>query len=145
MLAQRAELLTAPARPEFCSIFRASNLQGALQLLEELRLTPITYQPQHHPPDAKGQSESCSQASWEQLTCCWLYSNIWCLIVSSAVLPCNAVGTGLALCDPSHLPLPRTAALCQPRPGSLLPPQDFCIQCSRGLVNATTADWAATL
>ena len=57
MLAQRGELLMSSARPGFCSTFRASNLQGALQLLEELRQTPISYQPQLHPPDARGHSE----------------------------------------------------------------------------------------
>ncbi|XP_040909821.1 GON-4-like protein isoform X1 [Toxotes jaculatrix] len=54
VLAQRAELLMSSARPGFCSVFRSANLQGALQLLEELRQTPISYQPQHHPPDARG-------------------------------------------------------------------------------------------
>ncbi|XP_022603122.1 GON-4-like protein isoform X2 [Seriola dumerili] len=54
VLAQRSELLMSSARPGFCSVFRSSNLQGALQLLEELRHTPISYQPQHHPPDARG-------------------------------------------------------------------------------------------
>ncbi|XP_028281569.1 GON-4-like protein [Parambassis ranga] len=51
LLAQRAELI----RPEwFCSAFRGSNLQGALQLMEELQQSPITYQPQQHRPDARG-------------------------------------------------------------------------------------------
>ncbi|XP_050925660.1 GON-4-like protein isoform X2 [Lates calcarifer] len=54
VLAHRAELLVASARPGFCSSFRSSNLQEALQLLEELRHTPVTYQPQRHPPDARG-------------------------------------------------------------------------------------------
>nr|XP_020477096.1 GON-4-like protein isoform X2 [Monopterus albus] len=54
VLAQRAELLVSSARPGFCSLFRASNLLGALQLLEELRQSPISYQPQHHSPDARG-------------------------------------------------------------------------------------------
>ncbi|XP_051246664.1 GON-4-like protein isoform X3 [Dicentrarchus labrax] len=54
LLAQRGELLMSSGCPGFCSVFRASNLQGALQLLEELRLTPISYRPQHHPPDARG-------------------------------------------------------------------------------------------
>ncbi|XP_061598030.1 GON-4-like protein isoform X2 [Cololabis saira] len=54
MLAQRGELIRAAGYPGFCSVFRASNLQVALELLEELRETPITYQPQHHPPDARG-------------------------------------------------------------------------------------------
>ncbi|GLD72203.1 GON-4-like protein isoform X1, partial [Lates japonicus] len=54
VLAHRAELLVASARPGFCSSFRSSNLQEALQLLEELRQTPVTYRPQLHPPDARG-------------------------------------------------------------------------------------------
>ncbi|KAG7225303.1 hypothetical protein INR49_007150 [Caranx melampygus] len=54
VLAQRSELLMSSARPGFCSIFRSSNLLGSLQLLEELRNAPITYQPQLHPPDARG-------------------------------------------------------------------------------------------
>ncbi|XP_045915181.1 GON-4-like protein isoform X1 [Micropterus dolomieu] len=54
LLAQRGELLMSSGRPGFCSVFRASNLQGALQLLEELRQTPISYQPQDHPPDTRG-------------------------------------------------------------------------------------------
>ncbi|XP_041810670.1 GON-4-like protein isoform X4 [Chelmon rostratus] len=54
LLAQRGELLMSSGRPGFRSIFRASNLQGALRLLEELWQTPISYQPQHHPPDARG-------------------------------------------------------------------------------------------
>ncbi|XP_069372572.1 GON-4-like protein isoform X2 [Paralichthys olivaceus] len=54
VLAQRAELLMSSSRPGFCSVFRSSNLQGALQLLEELRQTPISYQSQHFPPDARG-------------------------------------------------------------------------------------------
>lgn len=58
LLAQRAELI----QPEwFCSAFRASNLQGALQLMEELQQSPITYQPQQHRPDARGHSTyACS-------------------------------------------------------------------------------------
>ncbi|XP_071355555.1 GON-4-like protein isoform X2 [Trachinotus anak] len=54
LLAHRSELLMSSARPGFCSIFRSSNLQGALQLLEELQHTPISYQPRLHPPDARG-------------------------------------------------------------------------------------------
>uniref|UniRef100_A0AAQ5ZAT9 Uncharacterized protein n=1 Tax=Amphiprion ocellaris TaxID=80972 RepID=A0AAQ5ZAT9_AMPOC len=41
ILAQRGELIRSADRPGFCSVFRASNLQGALQLLEELRQAPI--------------------------------------------------------------------------------------------------------
>nr|XP_046273124.1 GON-4-like protein [Scatophagus argus] len=54
LLAQRGELLMSSGCHGFCSIFRASNLQGALQLLEELQKSPISYKPQHHPPDARG-------------------------------------------------------------------------------------------
>ncbi|KAM4539996.1 GON-4-like protein [Odontesthes bonariensis] len=54
MLAQRGELIRSAGHPGFCSAFRASNLQGALELLEELRQTPISYQPQHRSPDARG-------------------------------------------------------------------------------------------
>lgn len=61
LLAQRGELLMSSTRPGFCSAFRVSNLQGALQLLDELLQTPIDYQQQIHRPDARGQSEfSCS-------------------------------------------------------------------------------------
>uniref|UniRef100_A0A3P9IAA2 CASP8-associated protein 2 n=1 Tax=Oryzias latipes TaxID=8090 RepID=A0A3P9IAA2_ORYLA len=54
MLAQGGELIRSAGQPGFCSAFRASNLQGALELLEELHQTPINYEPQHHPPDARG-------------------------------------------------------------------------------------------
>ncbi|XP_036001285.1 GON-4-like protein [Fundulus heteroclitus] len=54
MLAQRGELIGSPDLPGFRSAFRASNLQGALELLEELRQTPIDYQPQSHKPDGRG-------------------------------------------------------------------------------------------
>lgn len=57
MLAQRGELIRAEGLPDFRSAFRASNLQGALELLEELRQTPINYQLQHHLPDARGYSK----------------------------------------------------------------------------------------
>ncbi|XP_042339215.1 GON-4-like protein [Plectropomus leopardus] len=40
--------------PGFCSVFRASNLRGALQLLDELQKTPISHQQRLHPPDARG-------------------------------------------------------------------------------------------
>lgn len=61
LLATRAELLMSSSSPGFCSAFRASNLQGALHLLEELQRDPIDYQPQLRPPDARGYSEwSCS-------------------------------------------------------------------------------------
>ncbi|XP_008297246.1 GON-4-like protein [Stegastes partitus] len=54
LLAQRGELMRSAERPGFCSAFRASNLQGALQLLEELRQAPISYRPQLRLPDARG-------------------------------------------------------------------------------------------
>ncbi|XP_042291737.1 GON-4-like protein [Thunnus maccoyii] len=54
LLAQRGELLMSPGVPGFCSSFRASNLQEALQLLEELRQAPITYLPHKRTPDARG-------------------------------------------------------------------------------------------
>uniref|UniRef100_A0A3B4ZHM6 Si:dkey-27c15.3 n=1 Tax=Stegastes partitus TaxID=144197 RepID=A0A3B4ZHM6_9TELE len=53
LLAQRGELMRSAERPGFCSAFRASNLQGALQLLEELRQAPISYRPQLRLPDAR--------------------------------------------------------------------------------------------
>ncbi|XP_074543545.1 GON-4-like protein [Halichoeres trimaculatus] len=58
MLAQRSELLSSSACPPVSSVFRASNLQGALQLLEELRQTPISYQSQPRPPDSRGHMRS---------------------------------------------------------------------------------------
>ncbi|XP_037330678.2 GON-4-like protein isoform X2 [Pungitius pungitius] len=54
LLARRGELLMSSSRLGFCSAFRAPNLQGALQLLEELQKTPISYQQQLHPPDSRG-------------------------------------------------------------------------------------------
>ncbi|TNM92668.1 hypothetical protein fugu_018070 [Takifugu bimaculatus] len=51
LLAQRGELLMSAGHR---SIFRASNLQSAQQLLEELQQTPIRYQPKVKPPDARG-------------------------------------------------------------------------------------------
>ncbi|XP_017285076.1 GON-4-like protein isoform X2 [Kryptolebias marmoratus] len=54
VLAQRGELIGSAGRPAFRSAFRVSNLQEALELLEELKQNPIDYQPQHHKPDARG-------------------------------------------------------------------------------------------
>ncbi|KAM4725905.1 GON-4-like protein [Anableps anableps] len=54
MLAQRGEIIRSADHPGFRSAFRASNLQGALELLEELRQAPIDYQPQSHKPDGRG-------------------------------------------------------------------------------------------
>ncbi|KAK1876110.1 GON-4-like protein [Dissostichus eleginoides] len=55
LLAQRGELLLSAGRPSFCSVFRASNLQGALQLLQEVK-TPATLLLQEKQPDARGKS-----------------------------------------------------------------------------------------
>ncbi|KAJ8000198.1 hypothetical protein DPEC_G00202350 [Dallia pectoralis] len=44
MFAERVELSQRPVYPGFTSVFRACNLQGALSLLEELRLAPIPYE-----------------------------------------------------------------------------------------------------
>ncbi|XP_027142386.1 GON-4-like protein isoform X2 [Larimichthys crocea] len=54
LLAERSELLMSSGHHGYRSTFRASNLQGALQLLEELRQSPVSYQPQLRPPDARG-------------------------------------------------------------------------------------------
>ncbi|KAM8840181.1 uncharacterized protein AB9W97_001113 isoform 2-T2 [Spinachia spinachia] len=54
LLAQRGELLMSSGRLGFCSAFRTPNLHGALQLLEELQKTPISYKQQLHPPDSRG-------------------------------------------------------------------------------------------
>ncbi|KAM9839105.1 GON-4-like protein [Aulostomus maculatus] len=54
LLAQRGELLMSSISPGFCSIFRASNLQEALTLLEELRQAPVRCPPQECAPDARG-------------------------------------------------------------------------------------------
>ncbi|XP_063754767.1 GON-4-like protein [Eleginops maclovinus] len=53
LLAQRGELLLSAGRPSFCSVFRASNLRGALQLLQEAANTPVTLL-QEKQPDARG-------------------------------------------------------------------------------------------
>lgn len=63
MFAQRGELIGSAGRPAFRSAFRVSNLQEALELLEELKQTPIDYQPQPHKPDARGHSESGEQCN----------------------------------------------------------------------------------
>lgn len=55
MLAQRGEIIRSADHPGYRSAFRASNLQEALELLEELRRTPVDYQPQSRKPDRKGQ------------------------------------------------------------------------------------------
>lgn len=63
LLAQRGELLMTSGHLGFSSVFRASNLRGALQLLDELRQAPISYLPQKHTPDARGYSESSCPTS----------------------------------------------------------------------------------
>lgn len=93
VLAQRGELIRSADRPDFCSAFRASNLQGALQLLEELRQAPISYQPQLRPPDARGYIRSFpvmpAELAWifatrpvflypELLPCASLDPNLYC-------------------------------------------------------------------
>ncbi|XP_051811671.1 LOW QUALITY PROTEIN: GON-4-like protein [Acanthochromis polyacanthus] len=93
ILAQRGELIRSTDRPGFCSAFRASNLQGALQLLEELRQAPISYQPQLRPPDARGYMRSFpvmpAELAWifatrpvflypELLPCASLDPNLYC-------------------------------------------------------------------
>ncbi|XP_077363753.1 GON-4-like protein [Festucalex cinctus] len=61
LLAQRGELTmsmrggAAMASRECRSAFRASNLQGALNLLDELRERPVTHVHLKHTPDARGQ------------------------------------------------------------------------------------------
>ncbi|XP_043994871.1 GON-4-like protein isoform X1 [Gambusia affinis] len=54
MLAQSGEIFRSADDPGFRSSFRTTNLQGALELLEELRQTPIDYRPQNHKPDGRG-------------------------------------------------------------------------------------------
>lgn len=57
LLAQRGELLMSSCCPGFTSNFRGSNLQGALQLLEELCQAPVSCPPHTHAADARGYSE----------------------------------------------------------------------------------------
>ncbi|XP_029942509.1 GON-4-like protein isoform X2 [Salarias fasciatus] len=106
VLAERAELLVSGTRPAFCSAFRASNLQGALRLLEELLRTPIEYRTRARPPDARGYVRDVPRA---------------------------AGPAGLDLRHAARLPPPRAAAPRQPGPRAVLPPQDGCLHCSRGL------------
>nr|XP_061787204.1 GON-4-like protein isoform X2 [Nerophis lumbriciformis] len=54
MLAQSGEMMTS----SLGSAFRASNLQGALLLLDELRPLPVTCPARPHTPDARGQVRS---------------------------------------------------------------------------------------
>ncbi|XP_061123411.1 GON-4-like protein isoform X1 [Syngnathus typhle] len=57
LLARRGEPMTSPERR---SAFRAANLQGALELLAELRDWPVAYAQLKRVPDARGQSQSPS-------------------------------------------------------------------------------------
>ncbi|CAN9503565.1 unnamed protein product [Ophioblennius macclurei] len=54
VLARQAELIVSATHPAFRSAFRASNLQGALQLLEELLQTPVSCRTQARSTDARG-------------------------------------------------------------------------------------------
>ncbi|XP_029918856.1 GON-4-like protein isoform X2 [Myripristis murdjan] len=93
LLAQRAELLAAVDRPGFSSAFRASNLQGALQLLEEQQQNPVPYRPQYHEPDGLGRVRHYpvmpAELAWlfatrpvflhpELLPCCSLDPQLYC-------------------------------------------------------------------
>ncbi|XP_026205500.1 GON-4-like protein isoform X2 [Anabas testudineus] len=91
VLAHRAEVLVSPARPGFCSIFRASNLQGALQLLEELQQSPISYKPQHHSPDARGQIR-CYPVMLAELA--WLFATRP-VFLYPELLPCASLDPAL--------------------------------------------------
>ncbi|XP_070778322.1 GON-4-like protein [Enoplosus armatus] len=91
LLAQRGELLMSPGHPGFCSVFRASNLQGALQLLEELRQTPISYQPQHHPPDTRGHMR-CYPVMPAELA--WLFATCP-VFLYPELLPCASLDPAL--------------------------------------------------
>lgn len=133
LLAQRGELLMSAGYHGYRSIFRASNLQPARRLLEELQQNPISYQPKLRPPDARGYSKS-SRGCWEIHADGSAEGS--CMCVSSAVPSHHACGAGLALRHPLSLPPPGAAALRQPGPSSLLPPQDQCLHCSGGLVSS---------
>ncbi|XP_053302865.1 GON-4-like protein [Pleuronectes platessa] len=91
VLAQRAELLMSSARPGFCSVFRSSNLQGALQLMEELRQTPIGYKSQHHPPDARGYMR-CYPVMPAELA--WLFTTRQ-VFLYPELLPCASLDPAL--------------------------------------------------
>lgn len=91
LLAQRAELLLSGARPGFCSVFRASNLQEALQLLEELHQTPISHQPAAHPPDSRGHMRSFPVMPAELA---WLFATRP-VFLYPELLPCSSLDPAL--------------------------------------------------
>nr|XP_033493672.1 GON-4-like protein isoform X2 [Epinephelus lanceolatus]XP_033493673.1 GON-4-like protein isoform X2 [Epinephelus lanceolatus] len=91
LLAQRGELLMSSGRPGFRSAFRASNLQGALQLLEELQQTPISHQQQHHPPDARGHMR-CYPVLPTELA--WLFATRL-VFLYPELLPCASLDPAL--------------------------------------------------
>ncbi|XP_049891374.1 GON-4-like protein [Epinephelus moara] len=91
LLAQRGELLMSSGRPGFRSAFRASNLRGALQLLEELQQTPISHQQQHHPPDARGHMR-CYPVLPTELA--WLFATRL-VFLYPELLPCASLDPAL--------------------------------------------------
>ncbi|XP_013125941.3 LOW QUALITY PROTEIN: GON-4-like protein [Oreochromis niloticus] len=91
LLAQRAELIGLLALPGFCSVFRASNLQVALQLLEELRQAPISYQPQLRPRDARGRMR-CFPVMPAELA--WLFATRP-VFMYPELLPCASLDPAL--------------------------------------------------
>ncbi|KAM9738637.1 uncharacterized protein gon4la isoform 1-T1 [Menidia menidia] len=108
MLAQRGELIRSAGHPTFCSAFRASNLQGALNLLEELRQNPINYQPQPRLPDARGHMR-CFPVLPAELA--WLFATRP-VFLYPELLPCASL-------DPA-LYCPRRAAAFTPAEDCLL-------------------------
>ncbi|KAF7646551.1 hypothetical protein LDENG_00185790 [Lucifuga dentata] len=97
LLAQRGEVLAA--RPGFRSTFRASNLQGALQLLEELQQLPISYEPRSPTPDALGRMR-CYPVMPAELA--WLFATRP-VFLYPELLPCASL-------DPARYCPRRTAA-----------------------------------
>ncbi|XP_068188567.1 GON-4-like protein isoform X2 [Antennarius striatus] len=91
LLAQRDELLMSSDHPGFCSAFRASNLQGALQLLEELQETPVSHQQQPRPPDARGYMR-CHPVLPAELA--WLFATR-AVFLYPELLPCASLDPAL--------------------------------------------------
>ncbi|XP_054619254.1 GON-4-like protein isoform X2 [Dunckerocampus dactyliophorus] len=73
VLAQRGELMMSSQHRSDVSAFRASNLRGALQLLDELQHHPISYVTRKHPPDTRGQMRCFpimpAELAWIFATC----------------------------------------------------------------------------
>ncbi|XP_056876965.1 GON-4-like protein isoform X2 [Takifugu flavidus] len=88
LLAQRGELLMSAGHR---SIFRASNLQSAQQLLEELQQTPIRYQPKVKPPDARGYMR-CYPTMPAELA--WLFATR-AVFLYPELLPCASLDPAL--------------------------------------------------